>query len=280
MKDKLIDFYTEFTSLEGTLFRYSLSFSFLLAIAPALIILVFIFNSFHVDVSIISDLMSRFIPADLIQPFITFITAKGYTSVIAVLWSLGLSFWLASRSSYGLALISAKMEGIHRKKTAIRIKAIFLFVFLILVITATVLASTFLPGLTRLIFILVLFVGLTLLYKVISFYKRPKRFGIIGAAFATAGISLTGLMFIKLVDIFTSYESVYGPLASLIVLLLSVWIVATILYIGFLLNIVMYREDLVDENKQVKSGWFFDWRTDSGFRERFGSKNRSRNRAH
>lgn len=279
MWNHINDFIHEFTSLESTMFVYSLSFSFLLALAPALILLVYVITSLHLDPSLMVAIVSRFIPQDFIEPFLVFLTQKGFGSGWAVTWTLLLSLWLASRSFHGLAMISAAKEGMSKNKIAIRFKSIYLFALTIAVIALSLLASTFVPNHSKLIFIIVLFLGLTLIYKTISFHKRNIFYGIAGASFATISISLTATLFLNIVTTFTSYESIYGPLASLVVVLLSVYVIATILYMGFLMNIILNRRDLEHENKQIKSNRFLGWCTNTCFGKCTRTKNRTGNRS-
>ena len=54
--------YREFTSFEGSLFKYSLSFSLLLALAPSLLIFALMFKFAYLDDTIILNFIMNFIP--------------------------------------------------------------------------------------------------------------------------------------------------------------------------------------------------------------------------
>ena len=49
-------------------------------------------------------------------------------------------------------------------------------------------------------------------------------------------------LFITIINHFTSYQDVYGPLASLVTLLLAIYLISCIIYFGYCLNIV-FEED-------------------------------------
>ena len=59
---RFMDLYKEFTSFEGSLFKYSLSFSFLLALAPSLIIIVMLFKYNLLPIDIIINFIMSFQP--------------------------------------------------------------------------------------------------------------------------------------------------------------------------------------------------------------------------
>ena len=94
--NKIVALYQEFTSFEGSLFIYSLSFSFLLALAPSLIIFVMLFNFAYLDPNILIGFVERFIPKEILGDFILYIVPKEYNLIPAII-TLCTSFWLASR---------------------------------------------------------------------------------------------------------------------------------------------------------------------------------------
>lgn len=265
--------YVKFTSFESALFRYSLAFGLLLTLAPALIIFVLIFSYTALDINILTTVLARFLPTDLVEPFIVFLTNKTYSSWFSTVWTLVVSLWLASRSFNALLLISAREEGIVVPKYAIRLKAIGMFLLVVISVAIGITLASIFQEAVAIFMLAFFFLGLAWLYRGFSFIKRPMAFGYLGSAIATMGIVGTGLLLFSIISRFFSYESIYGPLASLIILLLSVWIIASILYFGFLVNIVFYSEDVEHENKKIKSSWFFNGRFAASLWERIGPKN-------
>ena len=57
---------------------------------------------------------------------------------------------------------------------------------------------------------------------------------------------------------FTSYQDVYGPLASLVTLLLAIYLISCIIYFGFCLNLVIEDEYGYEQHLPLKHGRFYD----------------------
>lgn len=253
---KIIAVYKEFTSFDGSLFIYSLSFSFLLALAPSLIIFVMLFNFAYLDPNMLVAFVERFIPKEILGDFIAYIVPREYNLIPAII-TLCTSFWLASRSVYSFLLISAQHEEIEVPKWAIRIRAIYLFIILALLIVASIFIGTLLSEYLPLVSATIMFVIFTMIYRALSFRKRNVTFGVIGGLFTTIAILGVAALFFTLVNEFTSYESVYGSLASLVTLLLSIYIISFIIYFGYCLNLVFEDDYLHEDRLPMKSETYF-----------------------
>lgn len=227
-----------FSSFEGSLFRYSLAFSFLLALFPMLIVIVMLFHNSIFDIDILLDYLYRFIPEDLMQGFITYIMDKSYTNIVTLVISLVVALNLASRSLYSFLLISANYEGYNLPKFVIRVKAYILFIVLMLSVGVIGFIASFLhyPAFVSMGF--GLFIVCFLLYRILAFEKKPLHYGLLGAVFATLAIWATSQLFLTLINLLTSYNNVYGPMASLLIALLSIYVVSSIIYFGYCLNLV------------------------------------------
>lgn len=73
-------------------------------------------------------------------------------------------------------------------------------------------------------------------YRVLSFEERPLKYGLIGAAFTTIGVVCIGILFLSLVHALTRYQTLYGPLASILIMMLSIHVLAGTIYFGYCLN--------------------------------------------
>lgn len=230
--------FSEFSSFEGSLFRYSLSYSFLLALFPMLIVVVMLFNNSILDIELLLEYLYRFIPESLIADFIDYITNRDYPNIVTLIVSLVLAFNLASRSIFSFMLISARKENYNIPKILIRIKSYVLFLLLVLSVTAIALAAGFFHYPLAVTLTVGLFIVFLLLYKMVTFEKRPSHYGIVGAVFSTAVIILLSQLLFTLINYLTSYQSVYGPMASLVIALLSIYVVSSVIYFGYCLNLV------------------------------------------
>ncbi|MDE6475235.1 MAG: YihY/virulence factor BrkB family protein [Erysipelotrichaceae bacterium] len=254
---RIVQLYKEFTSLEGILFIYSLSFSLLLALAPSLIIFVMLFDFAYLSDEVIQSIITfieQMIPQELIGGFIEFLGAQNFNLIPSII-TLCASFWLASRSVYSFMLISANHEEVDVPKWAIRLRAIYLFVVLAILIVAAIIIGSIMKEYLPLVSSIMMFILFTLMYRALSFRKRNLSFGILGGLFCTIAILCVSALFLTIVGRFTSYETVYGPLSSLVTLLLAIYIISGIIYFGFCLNIVFedtYQQEHLLEMKSQK----------------------------
>lgn len=246
--NKLRGMITEFMSPESNLFIYSLSFGLLLSLAPSLIIFAMMFKwGTLLDVNVVIDLLRGLHLSGELQAMIEEIFAefmgKTYGFVPAIS-TLCVSFWLASRSVYSFLLISANHEKVDVMKFSIRIQSIFMFVVFVALLIAGVLFATFvyrivdvslLPPLAALIMVPVF----TIMFRALSFRKRNLSFGLIGGLFTTTAIIVLCYLSFILINHMITYNRIYGSLASLVALLLVIYIISGIIYLGFLLNLVM-----------------------------------------
>ena len=264
--------YQEFTSFEGSLFTYSLSFSLLLALAPSLLVFALLFKFAYLDNQIILDFLTNFIPdgnTEVIQQFFQYFTSKSY-SIVSFIVTTCASFFLASRSIFSFLLISASHEDVKVPKWAIRIKAVILFVDLVVLVVAAIFVATnfleFLPLISSAIMLLFFY----LMYRALSFRKRDYSFGILGAIFSTISVMLLAALFVTIVKHFTSYQDVYGPLASLVTLLLAIYLISCIIYLGFCLNLVV--EDMYKKESKLPMKYPRAFRLANKINEKFKRK--------
>lgn len=230
--------YQEYTSFEGSLFRYSLSFSLLLAIAPSLVVFAMLFNFAFLTPEVLRDVMNMLhIPVALFESVFDWFLNKEYELIPSIV-TLCISFWLASRSVYSFLLISANHEEVKIPKTVIRIQSIVMFVILAILIVSVVAIASMLSHILPLIASICMIPLFTLMYRAVSFRKRAWSYGLIGAVFSTTAIMITSFLSFLLIRKFTSYSNIYGPLASLVALLLVIYIISSIFYAGYCLNIV------------------------------------------
>ena len=238
--NKLIQCFEEITSHEGSLFIYSLSYSLLLTIAPAITIFVAFFSVFVLDVDLIVETLSMFLPSEYIAPFVDFLLNKESINTMTSIVSMIISFWLASRSNYSFLLISSKREEVLIPKWIIRAESYLQFlVVTVYVIGAAILITSLSfmdPWLMPVVYLIAAFFGFYMFYRFSSFLKREKSYGVVGALAATLGVLLIGILFFEIINRFTNYDKVYGPLSSLVILFLSIYLIASVIYIGYILN--------------------------------------------
>lgn len=254
MLKKLMEAFLEFFSQEGSLFRYSLSFCFLLALFPSLIVIVIMFQNEILDLDKILTFIYQYLPKEIIEPFIEYVMAKDYSNLMSVFITLSLSGYLASNSFYSFMLISANHEEFETYGILIRIKAILLFSLVVIGVMVAGIVSHLLGINILLTTVVVVLFGLYFFYRTLSFERRPWKYGLPGAIFATVMIAIVGVVFFYIIKTFTSYHTIYGPLASVVVLLLSIYVFSCIVYFGYCLNNVY---SFCYSNKKIKMAKFY-----------------------
>lgn len=244
----------EYFSLESSLFRYSLSYCLLLALLPGIFIILILFQYSIIDVGSLLDFLFRYVPRDLIIPFIEYVMNKEYHSMIAVMIAMMVPCFVASKAIYSFLLISAKKECFDTFRVLIRIQSVGIFFLLLAEVIALTVLSTLLNLDAMLTFATGLWFVLWMFYRMLSFERQPLFYGGIGAFIGSIAIIVIGQLFYYVIDNFTSYQSMYGPLSSLVVLFLAVYVVSCIIYFGFCLTIVY---PIAKRKKRYKNGWYF-----------------------
>lgn len=244
--NRFIQLWKMFFSEEGNIFTYALAFSILLTLAPSLLIFVLIFAYAYVDFVFIEEILIRFLPNltnDQLQQIVHYFIDREY-SWISFLSTMIVSFYLASKSIYSFLLISARNEKVEVAKIYLRFKSIGIYIGFVLFIV--IFLQWFYPLLFQYPWFRLVYLGLLfyLLYQSLHFRKTSLWFGLRGALFASISFSLLAGLFVSVVRHFTSYQVVYGPLASFVTLILAIYLISCIIYIGFCINIVWQKEDI------------------------------------
>ena len=137
----------KFISPQGNLFRYSLSFCVLLALLPALIIFLKVFQTDILSAPNLINLLYDYVPETILAPFVEYVMSQEYTTFVSLIISMGFSIY-----------------------------------------------------------------------------------------FTSACIVLIGVFFFYIVNHYTRYNALYGPLASLVIMLISIYLISSVIYFGYCLN--------------------------------------------
>ena len=80
--------FKQFFSMHGSLFRYSLSFSMLMALFPTLIVVITLFQTQVLDINNVLPMLYLFLPQDLLEPFIDYLLNREESNFISLTISL------------------------------------------------------------------------------------------------------------------------------------------------------------------------------------------------
>lgn len=231
---------------EGILFTYALAFSLLLTLAPSLLIFVLLFASTYVDFTFIEEILIRFLPNvtnEQVQHIVYYFVNRDY-SLWSFLTTICASFYLASKSIYAFLFMSARNEKLSVSKWYLRIISLWFYVSFVLLIGGYV--QLLYPYLAQYGWLrwLSLWFFLYYFYHRLSFRKHSLKYAVMGSLVASILFSILASLFMIVIQYFTSYQVVYGPLATFVTVILAIYLISCIIYIGFCWNIIWQKEDI------------------------------------
>lgn len=243
VRNKLEDVKAMMTSREGTLFTYALAYSLVTGIAPFLIIIVVYMGTYIYNAEQIITVFQRYIPSDLIMPFVKYIKATEMSSPWFIISLLGISIWVASKSVYSFLLLSSEHDDIPISNFVLRILAMVYFVLIILGVAVVFVLIGYFPRLNSYVLPLLTFVFFLFVYRLLTF--RYTRFSdvVYGSIFSSLSVTVLGRFFFRYINQYSNYQTIYGPLSSLMIMLISAWFIAWVVYCGYVINYVFRHDD-------------------------------------
>ena len=193
------------------------------------------------------EFLSYYIPSDLIVPFIKYVVEVAPSDIILLISLASISFWVASRSVYSFLLESSRIDDSNsRIYSSYYIR--HLFFLIILGAFMVVLLMRYLPPYNYITIPILLWLMMMVFYRIISF--KFSRFSDVymGAGISSAGLIFLGRIFFVYVNKYSNYQNIYGPLASLMIMLISVFFISYVIYFGFCINVVFF-DDTGRENE-------------------------------
>ena len=103
-----------------------------------------------------------------------------------------------------------------------------------------------------LLLFLLVFLFVLLVYRVAAPRGKPRPPVLTGAFIASVALSAASILFSWFIDMSSRYSLVYGSLASIIVMLVWLYLCGNILIIGNIFNCVWYRRKKVHYLKELK----------------------------
>lgn len=239
-----------------------LAFSFVISIVPTLTILTYIASIFHFDLAFISDFITQSFSRDFADMLL------GTNVVVSANWNFFVTLIVAYIiASNGAASIIASSNMIYGIKNSSffkrRLKSLFMILIIILLFVFLLIFSVFGNKIIEMLQIMdisdKIITNITL---VISVLKGPVSWFIIflfikiiftmapdrkiqsnevnkGAIFTTVGFVLITYIYSLYTTHFANYDVFYGNLASIVVLMIWLYLLSYIFTIGLALN---YRE--------------------------------------
>lgn len=237
INNRILDYRYKVNKNAGICFAYYL----IMSIIPICSLCAFLASIFNVDLTSLEELLKRYLTPEFSNIIIVSLKSShiSISSIIAIITSL----FVVSRGINQLYGISKNLfPSTHQRNFIIEqiimlFKTLAVFVLLLLIIsllTIVPVINVFMNLSNLFIFdeiylFLIMFVILFLLYKIIPDVKVHVLDIVKGAAFASL-LMLILLSGLELYFSIADYTTVYGPLASFVVIMISFTLVAEVIY--------------------------------------------------
>lgn len=248
----------------------NISYSLILSIFPAIMIIGYIISKFNISTTVITDLFASSIPKDILDIILKFLSEGiGGGNIILTIF-LALVF-----SSNGTRAIIVAANILYKNQDTDSLKRyiksfllvlVLLFVFSITIfilgfgsaILKTIIelidgnygdSYTFFTIIRWPISFFVIFFLVKVLYTLTPDFRIKSKTVNRGALFTTIGWVIVTFIYSIYVSNFARYDVFYGSLASIIMMMVWVYILSTILVIGIAINADAYILENKGKNK-------------------------------
>lgn len=254
INNRVLDYRYKVNKNAGICFAYYL----IMSIIPICSLCAFLASIFNVDLTSLEELLKRYLTPEFSSIIIVSLKSShiSISSIIAIITSL----FVVSRGINQLYGISKNLfPSTHQRNFIIEqiimlFKTLAVFVLLLLIIsllTIVPVINVFMNLSNIFIFdeiylFLIMFIILFLLYKIIPDVKVYVVDIVKGAAFASL-LMLILLSGLELYFSIADYTTVYGPLASFVVIMISFTLVAEVIYIGMYVMFEGHMKRLINK---------------------------------
>ena len=263
------NFFKIITKPEMEILPGHLAFSFVISIVPTLTILTYIASIFHFDLAFINDFITQAFSKEFANMLL------GTNMVITADWNffltLIIAYIIASNGAASVIASSNMIYGIKNSKfLKRRLKSLVMILIIILLFVFLLIFSVFGNKIIEMLQIMDISEKIiTNITLIISVLKGPISWFIIfffikiiftmapdkkihsnevnkGAIFTTVGFVVVTYIYSLYTTHFANYDVFYGNLASIVVLMIWLYLLSYIFTIGLALN---YREEVVTLEK-------------------------------
>ena len=258
INNRVLDYRYKVNKNDGLCFAYYL----IMSIIPICSLFAFFASILNVDLGTLEQLLKNYLTPEFSNIIIASLKSSHITlSSIIILF---ISLFVVSRGInqlYGISknlFPSAHQRNIIIEQLLMLLKTIAVFVLLLLIIsilTIIPLINYFINFkdilvLGDLYLFLVFFIILFLLYKIIP-DVHVHIFDIVKGAFCSSILMLILLSALEFYFSIADYTSVYGPLASVVVIMISFSLIAETIFIGMYIMFEAHMKRLIIEMKKI-----------------------------
>lgn len=259
-KDSVIAYLKEIVNIikrpEMAMLPGQLSWFILLSIVPIATFAGFLVSILDLNTNYVIDLLNRIIPGGssyLVTSLSGFSMKIGFLDIVLFIWM----FYIATNGCNTVILVSNQIYGINESTwLKRRIKAIFMTLYIILLMIFVILSPMFMDALFDLFDRIIIWDGI---YSVVNTLKTPFMFCLIyiflrvfynfapdrvrenshlkaGALFTTIGWFIVTSIYQHSASNMSTYTAFYGALANVAIIMIWLYFVSYIFVIGLILN--------------------------------------------
>lgn len=232
MLSRLKKIYDLITANEGQFFIYAFAYSLVLGLAPLLITAILLLGNV-ISIESLVTVLEQYLPRDIIVPFIEYIRMTRPSELMMFISAVVVSIWMGSKIVYSYLIYSSNILKIKINGFILRLVSIVVLLVLLFGVGAIVFVLSYIKIFNFIIYPLLVFLLLFTFYWIISFNKIKIRFLLLGSGVASIFFYLLGSFFFLYVNNMSNYQSVYGPLASIMILLIACYLISFIIYLGY-----------------------------------------------
>lgn len=246
MKRLFLTILKEYFNPEGSLIRNSISFAIFMSTIPLIAITTVISIKIIQSTNWIIELLAGFIPISIINELIDVGLNTNNLGFIPFLVSIIISYYSASRGFYSIIVAFSysqdKEESISLTLQSIIAPIIFI-TLLIILISINSAIKLLIPNISFILnatLSLTLYILLSMIFFITTNPLKPIKKLLPGATFFAISLTIISNLFFIYINNFANYQDIYGSLASIMIVTLSIKIVSSTLFIAHIINKYFY----------------------------------------
>lgn len=253
-----------FSKPELSILPGNIAFNIVLAFFPFLILIILIVSSFKVDINSVITLINNFLPEKASELVIDIISGKGFDSNVGIFVVIGLV--IATNGTYSIITASNTLYGIKENDIIKdRIKSVIILFIILILFLFLIIVPLFgekILGLIKnidifknifpqIIFIfklvqwpityLIVYFNIKLIYAIAPSKTIESETTSYGGMFTTVLWIISTIIFKYYLSYFAKYDIIYGNLSSIIILMIWLYLLATVFVLGMAINVSKYE---------------------------------------
>jgi len=262
------------TKPEMSILPSTMAFNIILAIIPILTVVVFIASYFDISIDLVINFINNIMPEQVSSIIIDVISGKGFDRSLGAVTFI--TFILASNGTYAVINTSDALYKIRNKnRLKARVSSVLLLFVIIILLVFMLIVPVFGENILKLltnaeilskysdeiiklfhfikwpVTIMIIYINIMLLYTIAPTKNISSSETVYGSIFTTAGWLIATLVFKYYLSHFARYDILYGNLASIIIMMVWVYMLSYIYVFGLAINVSRREEQELIERQQV-----------------------------